>query len=428
MLLIYSHIKTRRLEYTLNLIFKEILGLPFSLTDRKDEALGYQGPVIIYGPEKLKEAALHIVSAALLSEKGLQSEQPSVVHLPAYPVLFRQENGDHSFDIFSAIFYLVSRYEEYQSFKPDQYERFPHELSLAFRERFLHLPLVNIWIQDLAASLLERFPQLVIRQQEFQFQPTYDIDIAWSFQHKGLWRNLGGFLRKPGIGRLQVLSGQKADPYDSYDFLHSLHQKHHLQPIYFFLFSFNRNRYDKNIPPGNPAFQKLIQEHVKLYGTGLHPSWETHNRADALMEELRALQDLAGKPIDKSRQHYIRFRLPDTFRALLSAGINDDYSMGYGSINGFRASIASSFFWYDLEKEEATRLRVHPFCFMDANSFFEQKQDADTSFEELMYYYNQCRSVNGTMISIFHNQFLGTDPMFKGWRNMYARFLSEIQG
>ena len=60
--------------------------------------------------------------------------------------------------------------------------------------------------------------------------------------------------------------------------------------------------------------------------------------------------------------------------------------MGYGSINGFRASVASSFYWYDLEKEEATTLRIFPFCFMDANSYYEQRQTTAQAMTELMRY------------------------------------------
>ena len=71
-----------------------------------------------------------------------------------------------------------------------------------------------------------------------------------------------------------------------------------------------------------------------------------------------------------SRQHFIRFTLPDTYRQLINAGIKEEFSMGYGSVNGFRASVALPFYWFDLEKNEATSLLVYLFCFMDANSFF----------------------------------------------------------
>jgi exo-beta-1,3-glucanase (GH17 family) len=100
--------------------------------------------------------------------------------------------------------------------------------------------------------------------------------------------------------------------------------------------------------------------------------------------------------------------------------------MGYGSINGFRASIATSYYWYDLKNEEKTQLQIHPFCFMDANSYYEQQLPAEAAFEELMQYYDAVKSVNGTMITIWHNNFLGTDRNFTGWKEIYRQFVSAV--
>ena len=81
------------------------------------------------------------------------------------------------------------------------------------------------------------------------------------------------------------------------------------------------------------------------------------------------MESIIDRKVVHSRQHYIRFSLPDTYRQLINHGILNEFSMGYGSINGFRASIASPFYWYDLSREEKTPLLVYPFCFMDANAF-----------------------------------------------------------
>ena len=113
------------------------------------------------------------------------------------------------------------------------------------------------------------------------------------------------------------------------------------------------------------------------------------------MREKKVLETAANTAINSSRQHYIKFSLPETFERLIEAGIENDYSMGYGSINGFRASFASSFNWYDLKTETITSLKIHPFCFMDANSFYEQKQDAEQSYTELMHYLDECKKLNG---------------------------------
>ena len=107
-------------------------------------------------------------------------------------------------------------------------------------------------------------------------------------------------------------------------------------------------------------------------------------------------------------------------------GIEIDFSMGYGSINGFRASVASSFFWYNLKTETITKLRLYPYCFMDANSFYEQKYNAEEAYRELSEYAEKCRQVNGTLITLFHNNFLGNDKQFNGWKEMYERFISQL--
>jgi len=100
--------------------------------------------------------------------------------------------------------------------------------------------------------------------------------------------------------------------------------------------------------------------------------------------------------------------------------------MGYGTINGFRASVASPFYWFDLLKNEATDLLVYPFCYMDANSFFEQKTKPEKALEEIKYYFNTVKSINGCFITIWHNTFLGTDPLFDGWRGCYSDFIKYV--
>jgi hypothetical protein len=117
--------------------------------------------------------------------------------------------------------------------------------------------------------------------------------------------------------------------------------------------------------------------------------------------------------------------LPDTYRLLIANGINEDYSMGYGSINGFRASVATSFCWYDLANEQQTGLIIHPFCYMEANSFFEQHYTSEQAAEELQQYHDIVKSVHGELISIFHNHFITEQKEWLPWRNMYADFLER---
>ncbi len=426
-MLIYSHTSSTRLQYICKFIFKEQLGIGYSLTTDAEGFQNHDGPRINYSDLKATGDIFCLTNHSLLFEQDIRAQQIDIFEHAGYKAFFHSPECHFPFDIFAASFYLLSRYEEYLPHEKDMYGRYAHENSLAFKENFLTQPLVNIWLNDFANQLVKKFPAIKIQWPAFKFTPTYDIDIAWSYKSKGLLRNIGGFIKSPSLQRLGVLARFRKDPFDCYDFLHSLHDRFALKPIYFFLVAPTGSRYDKNISPYEHNMWSLMKRHAKKYEVGLHPSWKSNSKPELLLREKKILETAANVTITKSRQHYIKLSLPETFVQLEAAGIMEDYSMGYGSINGFRASVASSFFWYNLATEKVTGLRIHPFCYMDASSFHQQKQDAKTSLEELLYYYESCRNVNGDCISIFHNYVLGTDPLYTGWSDMYEQFISQIQ-
>jgi hypothetical protein len=269
----------------------------------------------------------------------------------------------------------------------------------------------------------------------FSILPTYDIDMAWSYLHKGWWRTAGGLFRSLIKGnmqelteRIRVLRGKAQDPYDAYGWMHQLHEKYKLKPYYFFLVAYKQGRYDKNISPAKAVMKQLVHDHVIRYPVGVHPSWRSGDDHSLLKKEIETLAAITGGSVMASRQHYIRFTLPETFRRLLESGIRFDFSMGYGGINGFRASIASPFYWYDLEKEQPTDLLLFPYCYMEANSFYEQRYTPEQALDEMRDYYKEVKAVNGMFIMIWHNSFLGTSRAFMRWRDVYEQFIQEVAG
>ena len=418
MIRVFAAISSPRLRYVLGFL-SEYFGQECVLTET---ALGAD---IAYGAAE--GARLIVRPAGLLEETGWRPlDPPPGRHRAGFPVLF-PDNSAFGFDIFSGIFYLLSRYEEYGPQPQDAYGRYAHQASVAFRHGFLQVPLIHRWLDHLSRQLFGSG-----QVPPFRFLPTYDIDMAWSYRHKGFARNAGGLLRslfrRDGKvkERLSVLFRGAADPFDCYDFLDKLHARISIAPRYFIHAGSRRNAYDKNIRPDHPAMAALIKRLARQATIGLHPSWASGDEPALIAEEKRALEAVTGTPVTSSRQHYIRFSLPHTFRHLLEAGITDDYSMGYATINGFRASVAVPFYWYDLEREEQTALRLHPFCFMDANSYYEEKKSAGEMESELFYYEEQLRSLGGELVSIWHNTLLGSSPEFAGWARFYAFFAETI--
>jgi hypothetical protein len=438
-MIVYSLNITNRLKYICDFIGNELTGKPFELTNSKEHYLDHSGSKINYSPGKIHENEFWLQPHSLLFEKDIKQPNTECIEVNGRKAFFKTE-GDFPFDIFAASFYLLSRYEEYLPHPKDMYGRFAHENSLAFKENFLHLPLINIWLQNFRNALLSKFPNLPAGRQgskfpnsQFHFLPTYDIDEAYSYKHKEWWRSAGAAIKDLLKGKLnkfnsrrQVLNNKADDPFDSYDWMDNLHQLYKPEPKYFFLVPDKTGKYDRNILPKETALQTLIKHHEDQYEIGVHPSWQSGDDPKLIKKEIQTIENITKLKVTSSRQHFIRFTLPETFRQLIDAGIKDDFSMGYGSINGFRASVASSFYWYDLKKEETTNLLLHPFCYMEANSFFEQKFTPQQALEEMRHYYKVVKEVDGILITIWHNTFLGTDEMFKGWREVYAAFVKEI--
>lgn len=429
--LIYTNTITPRLQYIAEFTGKELTGKPFELTTDKKLFLDHTDAKLNYSQEQMADNEFWIQPHSLLFENTIKEQVTACFTTSGYKAFFATK-GNIDFDIFAACFYLLSRYEEYLPHTKDMYGRYAHQHSIAFKEDFLNQPLINIWLKQFGDKLVEKFPGLQLRKNVFSFLPTYDIDIAWSYRHKGFWRNAGGMLLSLLKGnlsqlkeRVQVLRSKQKDPYDAYGWMNRLHEVYKLKPYYFFLLAGKRSKYDKNISPAKKAMQELVRDHLTRYPVGIHPSWQSGDDEKIVKSEIAALSAITGNAVVSSRQHYIRFTLPDTFDKLINSGIRFDFSMGYGSINGFRASVASSFYWYNLAQEKQTELLLFPFCFMEANSFYEQGFTPQQAAAEMQHYYDAVKNINGMLVMIWHNNFLGTDKLYTGWKEVYETFVKS---
>ncbi len=433
MILLLSDTITPRLQYIADFIFRENFGIDYSITTDKRNFYESDAIKINYTEEQYSEGIININGSRLLFEKKIYKQNIETFEVNRLPAFFKNENQKEHFpfDIFSATFFLISRYEEYLPHIKDKYGRYDHQQSVAVKNNFLKIPLVNKWLEFFADHIQSKFPGFQIKKKKFNFLPTYDVDMAYEWHHKGFLRNTGQLLRllinqdyKKISEAFKILERKIKDPSDNFEFFDGLHEQLGLHPIYFFLVSKNFTKYDKNISPFKKGMRSLIQWIAKRNDIGVHPSYYSSSDEKTLKEEKFLLEEIAGNTVKRSRQHYLRYNLPATYRQLAEAGITDDYSMGYGSVNGFRASYTDAFYWYDIEREEKTNLLLHPFCYMDSNTIFHQKLNPAESFEELIYFYDTCKNVNGTFISIMHNHFMGDNDL--EWRNAYEQFLLKV--
>lgn len=425
-LLIYTQNTSARLVYVLDWLFGERLGIDYRLV-QEDAKPGSYSFAISYGIAR--PDCLSIPDAGLLWQNGVEHVDIISGAWKGVPTLFHKSESAHSvpFDLFSAIFFLLSRYEEYYPFIPDRHNRYPPQESVLYH--WLDRPIVDEWIGIIKRELINAGVSL--NENPFSFLPTYDIDIAWSYKYKGVARTIGASVRDLVKGnsknmrtRFSVLSGKTDDPYDSFSALERIHQQNAISPVYFILAALRTTAFDKNIPPSNLQMRSLTQRLAEKGTVGIHPSYYTGERPEQLTSEKRELERIIDAPVTISRQHYIKLHLPATYHTLLANNITDDYSMGYGSKSGFRAGTGCSFLWYDLSLERPAPLRIHPFCFMDTTAHYDEGLTSEQAFLKLDSYANILQQTNSRLVTVFHNFSLGTDKEWKGWRELYEKFIA----
>ncbi len=430
MMLIYTIKINKRIKYIFKLIFKELLGVDFTLTSNIEEFRKYQGHKINYS-KNLIDDEIYFSAVNLLFERGIKGQELNFIEFDGLKAFFTvyDKKSFLPFDPFAASFYLVSRYEEYLPYMKDKYGRFAAQQSISFKKGFLQKPLVNIWSLKIAEIIKQHYPDFHFTKKKYIFIPTIDIDIAYSYKLKGIIRTIGGYFRDLSrfnfeeiVERTRVLTGFVKDPFDTYKFQLNIQKQYNLKPIYFILFG-NYGENDKNISINNRKFQTLVKSLADYAEVGIHPSYNSNSNFKKLKFEVESLSNVLKKEITKSRQHFLKLDLPETYRNLINLDITDDYSMGYASEIGFRAGICNSFLFYDLDLDTETNLRVHPFAIMEGTLRDYKQIQAAEALSYIKPIIDEIKAVNGTFISLWHNESLSNEKRWKGWRKVFKEMI-----
>jgi hypothetical protein len=424
MIHIYSNELTNRLDYIVRLVFETILGETVEFHTDETSYANKTGIKINYS-EKDNLDGLRLKPHQLLFQKQLQPQPIEVLEWESMKVFFKVENSFLPFDIFAASFYLVTRYEEYLPGKRDRHNRFLSRNSLACQHHFLEKPLVNCWALKMAAIIEANNEGFTFRKNKFTYIPTFDIDNAWAFKNKGLFRNLGSAIKDLFAGRLKsvakrlsVLFSFKKDPYDTYDFIHNLVKNNNLNPIFFILIN-KKGKHDRSLSFKNKSFQWLIRSLSKWSEIGIHPSYNSDKNEKQLRNEVSRLKKIVEQDVVASRQHFLKITFPWTYRRLIENGIGTDYSMGFASRPGFRASICTPHYFYDLLENKTTLLKIVPFQVMDQTLLSYRNMTATDALRKIKTLITETAAVGGTFVSLWHNESLCDEGEWKGWKQVY---------
>ncbi len=431
MLLVYTHKITPRLNYIFKHYFVRTLNIQVIFTTKVAEFVAHSGPKITYSKAPLG-TEFFIRSNDLLFEQGINDIAINIFKWDEIPCFFPAgQNSSIPFDIFAAGFYLISRYEEYLPYVQDEHERFPAEEGIAFKHGFLEKPVIDIWAYKFLELLKIKFPNYSYSDRKFKLISTIDVEAAFAFKHKGIVRTIGGFLKDIFNfrfvifwNRLLTILNFRKDPFNTFSEILKIKKENNINTLFFFLIG-DYTTFDKNISASNNKFKSLIKSVADYAKIGLHPSYFSHKNVEKLKKEKLRLEEILNTPIAFTRQHYLRLSFPDTYQNLIDLDVKKDYSMGYAKRVGFRASTCTPFYFYDLDFEIQTPLKIIPFAVRDVSLKNHMKLSTEESLTKILELKQEVKNVNGTFVSLFHNETLSENNHWKGWSEIYNKMVND---
>jgi len=335
--------------------------------------------------------------------------------------------------LFAASFFLITRYEEYLPFKADEHGRFPASESYAYRMGFLQMPLVDLWVNELAKLLKAKFPALSIKKNKFEFIPTIDIDNAYAFKHKGVFRALLGtgnalihFKLSEVYSRILAYLNLSRDPYNTYAKL--FRTLTHYPNSKWFILAGGYGEYDKNLPVKSGAMRRLLARIGNHFEVGIHPSYQSGQNPAKIALELNALESVLQEKVLNSRQHFLAFMFPNYFVELHKLGVKSDFSIGYSNELGYRASTCTPFNFYNLKTDEELVLQFVPFSVMDRALWLKFQEKPNEAVEFTLTMAKHVALLGGTFVLAWHNETLSGINEWKGWESVFDRIVRTIKG
>lgn len=238
----------------------------------------------------------------------------------------------------------------------------------------------------------------------------------------GTIKDLLGLKLKKIYYRFMVLFGVKRDPYDTFKYIIN-RQKNTKFKFYFFFLIGDYSTYDKGVSVHRKDYVSLIKSMADYSKVGLKVSYFAIEDANILKTEKQRMEGIINTSLAQSRNSFSKLNLPEFYRNLIELEVQDDYTMGYVNHLGFRAGTCTPFFFYDLDYEIQTPLKVNPYHVIDSallkyNSLLDKKETLQSLINEIKY-------VNGEFIPVFHNYTLSGLGRWKDFKELFNIILDS---
>lgn len=416
--------------------------------------------VISYGREYLDTSAtkqIHIYASDLFGEDYLKPSSMPISPLSRYkilPVIYSGRSKlddlvrksdkliETDIDIIASSFFMLSRYEEVILNTKDEHDRFPAKASLAYQEGFLGRPVVNEYIELLWSWIHSLMPELERKpfwpeNKEFAVCLTHDVDSVQKYSFLPPAISIGSAIvqqKNPGLAfymlkdYLASLLHLKKDPFDTFDYMLDVERRYGLRSSFYFM-SGGSSKFDGNYSITKPRIKRLIQKiEGKGCEVGLHGSYDSYNDSKRMASEKDRLDTVVDFKSYGYRQHYLRFRVPESWRIQESAGLLYDTTLTFADHVGFRSGFCLPFRPFDILENRVLDIWELPLTVMEGSLQNPNYQNLSPKqgFEEIIKLIEVLKEFKGIFVVLWHNSSFDPSGGWVGWKEIYEKVMRYI--
>ncbi|MNS25738.1 hypothetical protein D3C72_576400 [compost metagenome] len=294
--------------------------------------------------------------------------------------------------------------------------------------------MVNEYLEVLWYLLASIDPELKRKERKYKLYLTHDVDHPLS-SYASSWifvkACVGDLVsrKSPKVMTKRIMSKfystdslDTIDPNNTFEFIMGVSEHYGLKSEFYFIVTKGNNTIDGNYELNSPFYKKMLSViSSRNHQVGFHPSFFTFCNYDKTQQEfskLRKICDELGIKQDKwgGRQHFLRWKNPDTWRIWDKMGANFDSSIGWSTITGFRSGTCYEYPVYDLQERKILNLIERPLIVMDVSH--AAFANYDQFIKQSIKLASVCRHFNGNMVLLFHNNYLISDRQKSNYKKI----------
>jgi len=431
-------------KYILDIIFEDFLGLDYYVVtnDNSDE---YK---IILDNKKTIIIKDYFFAKCTNNNYLLENNVPNKINFSKnqfsfetdLPIIFGEDKIEilsdgvvSHIDIFSATFFMLTRWEEHVIKKRDKFNRFSEKDSYVFKFKIQHRPVVNEYIEFIWNIITYLGTKQKRKEFKYSIKITHDIDAIALYDKfinyaKGAVNDV---IRRKSLilpfkttqDYLNIKKGKQKDFYDNFDFLMEESEKIG-QKSYFYFMAGKLGKKDVKYDIREVKVQNLIRNIIKRgHKIGLHGTYESYNNTKTFKEEKIELQNIYPQ-ITEGRQHYLRFENPTTWQVWEDNSMINDSTMGFSTNGGFRVGTCYSYNVFNILTRKKLNLVEQPLIAMETAIQKEYKTQTEV-YNAFLKLKDITKKYNGNFVMLWHNSNFNIHT-WKGYENIYPEIIKNL--